>query len=279
MQPGRLHQRLAGLIGHTSDCHVTLVLTLCPGFRFVAPWPSITPGSEYATSAASWANIKPTVADRRPKASSCSIGHHCNLLSLKGEVWMILVASTRRSAWTAMSMFAAVRIREVVEWVSSSDCPQLYSGCKSQRWRQVKMSKFLPPTPTPTRHPHSRAGRRPTMTKSPANHSPVTRADLGWAGALLGSEHVHTSVCVCVGGMECLCVREAISRLHMLISHTWRRVCQQRPFPARFVCFQSSFCCRLAFIQTEMKYEAFSARFSQTSQLRSWAKINRADRW
>lgn len=50
---------------NTYDCHVTLVLTLCPSFLFVAPWPSITPGSEYATSAASWANRKPTVADQR----------------------------------------------------------------------------------------------------------------------------------------------------------------------------------------------------------------------
>lgn len=60
-------------------------------------------------------HLPPAVADRRPKARSCSIGHHCNLLSLKGEVWMILVASTRRPAWTAMSMFAAARIRKVAE--------------------------------------------------------------------------------------------------------------------------------------------------------------------
>lgn len=53
---------------NTSECHVTLGLTLCPGFLFFAPLPNIATGSEYATYAASWAYI---MVDRRPKDRSC----------------------------------------------------------------------------------------------------------------------------------------------------------------------------------------------------------------
>lgn len=80
---------------NTSECHFTLGLTLCPGFLFVSPWPTVRPGSEYATYAASWANINPTVANRRPKVRSCRVGHLWNLLSLKGELGFIPAAPTR----------------------------------------------------------------------------------------------------------------------------------------------------------------------------------------